>query len=100
MQLIKPETLTCAQCTLFRFNYCQNASLSNQYFTNKKGTCGYSSDLNNPLLPAPLYNCSDKYFATNKAEWLTFLPCGYNSDKCGSPTQLLNLTTNISTINV
>jgi len=62
MQNIKPETLSCAQCTLYRFNYCQNASLPDQLFTNKKGTCGYSTDLNNPTLPNPLYNCSNMYF--------------------------------------
>jgi hypothetical protein len=35
--------------------------------------------------------CSDKYFNINKAEWLTFLPCVYDSDKCGSLTQILTL---------
>ena len=100
MQVIKPETLTCAQCTLYRYSYCQNASLANQFFTDVKGTCAYSADLNNPLLPAPSFNCSDMYFAKFKAEWLTFLPCQFFSSKCGSPTQLLNLTNNVTTINV
>ena len=99
MQVIKPETLSCAQCSLYRFNYCQNASLPTQLFTNTKGTCGYSTDLNNPTLPKPLYNCSNMYFTQYKAEWLTFLPCDFNVDKCGSPTQMLNLTDNIITIN-
>ena len=63
MQAIKPETLTCAQCTLYRFNYCQNASLPSMLFTNTKGTCGYSIELNSPLLlPNKPYNCSDMYF--------------------------------------
>ena len=40
------------------------------------------------------------YFATNKSEWLTFLPCTFSTEKCGSKTQLLNLTTNVTTISM
>lgn len=90
LQVIKPETLSCADCVLYRFDYCQPVS-KGLYFTDVKGTCGNSDELN-PLPPAaPTFRCSDKYFNNYKDEWLTFLPCPFITAKCGSTTQILTV---------
>lgn len=98
MQVIKPETLSCANCVLYRFDYCQSVDRKTQLFTDMKGTCGNSDELNPPAPAAPLYNCSDKYFATIKDEWLTFLPCPFLSTKCGSKVQKIDVTKDVKTI--
>jgi hypothetical protein len=62
-----------------------------QLFTDMKGTCGNSDELN-PIAPAaPLYRCSDQFFKTNKDEWLTFLPCPFLTTKCGTKNQRITV---------
>lgn len=95
MQVVRPETLSCGNCVLYRFDYCQSVNKTTQLFTNMKGTCGYSEELN-PVAPAaPLYRCSDLYFKTDKDEWLTFLPCPFLTTKCGTKNQSINVTNTV-----
>lgn len=75
---------------LYRYDYCQLANQTSQYFTNIKGTCGDSEELNLPAAPSK-YNCSDKFLSNYKMEWLTFLPCVYKFPNCGSKSQQIYL---------
>lgn len=60
-------------------------------FTDKAGVCK-TPDEGKPDPNLPPYNCSNKFLPYNKDQWLTLLPCPFYTKKCGSPTQLLNLT--------
>lgn len=90
LQIIDPAKLSCAQCVLYRYDYCQPISLGKQLFTDIKGTCGDSTELNKPNLP-PVYNCSDMFLPADKSEWLTFLPCYFSTYKCGVKDQVITL---------
>lgn len=70
---------------LYRYDYCQFANRTNVFFTDVQGVCADSADLNKPNVP-PVYKCSDMFLSVYKMEWLTFLPCMYQSLKCGSKT--------------